>query len=63
MSPKSIAATSSLVLETLPSGECAWLRSRDATEPEDAFYVLTDKGRDYLARLDAERAALGEEVS
>ncbi len=38
-----------LVLERLPSGELAWLRSEDRGEPDDALYVLTDAGRRALA--------------
>jgi hypothetical protein len=35
-----------LMLERLPSGELAWLRpSTEPAEPDDALYVLTDKGR------------------
>jgi len=52
-----------LVVETLPNGQVAWLRSKDALEDDDALYTITERGRDYLARLDAERALFGEDRS
>jgi hypothetical protein len=51
MLPKSIPAVAGqlytdLVLELLPNGQLAWLRpSTDVCEPDDALYVITDKGR------------------
>jgi hypothetical protein len=52
MRPKFIASpvagqpSTDLVLDRLPNGELAWLRPcTEAAEPEDALYVLTDKGR------------------
>ena len=40
-------ANGELVLETLPSGEMAWLR------PEPERYVLTQRGLDDLRRAEA----------
>jgi hypothetical protein len=49
------------VLERLPNGEFAWLRpSSDRAEPDDALYVLTESGRDLVARMRAEEALFGK---
>lgn len=40
-----------LVLQTLPNGEAAWLKPETVcdAEPDDALYWPTEKGRRYLA--------------
>ncbi len=62
MHPKS-TATQALVLDRLPSGEVAWLHREPqpvarADDP-DPRYVLTQKGRDWLARERAIEALFG----
>ena len=62
MHPKS-TATQALVLSRLPNGEMAWLRSESrpvaGADDPDPRYVLTQKGRDYLARERAMEALFG----
>jgi hypothetical protein len=53
------AGTVAEVLECLPSGDHAWLRSQERAEPDDALYVLTEAGRDLVARMRAEQALFG----
>lgn len=50
-----------LVLERLPSGEYAWLRSEEPAEEDDALWMITDSGREYLARLRASRWLFGND--
>lgn len=38
-------SVAALVLETLPNGECAWLRPAEAAEDDEALYTITEKGR------------------
>jgi hypothetical protein len=53
------APSVSQVLERLPRGEYAWLRSEDRAEPDDALYVPTQSGRDLVARWRAQEALFG----
>jgi hypothetical protein len=53
------AAVVAQVLERLPSGEYAWLRSEERAEPDDALYVPTQSGRDLVARWRAQEALFG----
>jgi hypothetical protein len=46
----------SQVLERLPNGDYAWLRSEERAEPDDALYVPTQSGRDLVARWRAQEA-------
>jgi len=57
------ASSVALVLESYGQGY-AWLEPETITDPEpdDALYWPTQCGRDYLARLDAERALFGREL-
>ena len=47
------------VLERLPSGEHAWLRSEEPAEDDEARYWPTQSGRDLVARWRAEEALFG----
>ena len=47
------------VLERLPNGDYAWLRSEERAEPDDALYVPTQSGRDLVARWRAQEALFG----
>ncbi len=51
------ARINNLVLERLPNGELAWLRPEPEEEPR---YVLTQRGRDDLARAHAMQACFGQ---
>jgi hypothetical protein len=46
------------VLERLPNGEYAWLRSAEPVEEDEALYVPTQAGRDLVARWRVEKALL-----
>ncbi len=46
-----------LILDRLPSGDLAWLRAEPTNE--DRRYVLTQSGRDLLARERATAALFG----
>ena len=48
-----------LVLERLPNGEYGWLRSEDRAEPDDALWIVGQRGKDYLARDRAMQALFG----
>lgn len=55
---------SGLVLDRLPNGELAWLRSEPqpvaGADDPDPRYVLTEQARDYLARQRAMQACSGQ---
>ena len=55
--------SSKLVLDRLPSGELAWLRREPhpvaGADDPDPHYVLTQQGRDYLARERTMEALFG----
>ena len=53
------AAAVAQVLEQLPSGEYAWLKSEEPAEGDDARYWPTQSGRDLIARLRPEEALFG----
>lgn len=66
MNTRGRVMNTALVLEQLPNGDYAWLRADD--EPRSGSganrtSVLTEKGRDLLARWRAEVALFGREVS